>query len=357
MRAFPKTVFSRKSAHNASSTPTSHPLPQMQGSRQLKKKAKRQQLLITTSPPWGLRFFRTGALLLMTQSEVSTGIFLVKPKARKSKVHTSGSTSPCGTVGGLGGIRVPSPKWQTDVWTFLLKERRAHAGKSTPNPGLLVKNSQRGTHTENLEGNIEKARRAGIVTHLLLQQLLTRRGSKMSLKLPRNWEFNLKVEAGRIGTVNVFLLPLGSYTWTPAFACWSTGSLIYLKMDLSENLSLGEICIQIDMLAQSSQTGRGGFFSVRSWSRNRACLRCDGLRPQWGTPDELSLQITHETESFSLIFHERIISLLFGHLSVFWVVFPRITESRVFLKCLIGEETQRVLFVRQKVNSEDQIGT
>lgn len=34
----------------------------------------------------------------------------------------------------------------------------------------------------------------------MLQQLLTPSGSKMSLKLPRNWDFNLKVEAGKIGT-------------------------------------------------------------------------------------------------------------------------------------------------------------
>lgn len=44
------------------------------------------------------------------------------------------------------------------------------------------------------------------------------------------------------------------------FACWWAGSLIYLEMDLSANLSLGKICIQTDVLAQSSQAPGGGSF-------------------------------------------------------------------------------------------------
>ncbi|XP_019573925.2 rho GTPase-activating protein 25 isoform X1 [Rhinolophus sinicus] len=54
------------------------------------------------------------------------------------------------------------------------------------------------THTHQLEGKIEKARRVRIVTNSPLQQLLTRTRRKMSLKLPRNWDFNLKGEAGKI---------------------------------------------------------------------------------------------------------------------------------------------------------------
>lgn len=57
---------------------------------------------------------------------------------------------------------------------------------------------KRKTHTHRLEGKIEKAERAQIVTDLPFQQLLTRTRSKMSLKLPRNWDFNLKGEAGKI---------------------------------------------------------------------------------------------------------------------------------------------------------------
>lgn len=64
------------------------------------------------------------------------------------------------------------------------------------------------THTHQLEGKIEKARRVRIVTNSPLQQLLTRTRRKMSLKLPRNWDFNLKGEAGKIGMVHVFWLPL-----------------------------------------------------------------------------------------------------------------------------------------------------
>lgn len=57
---------------------------------------------------------------------------------------------------------------------------------------------KRKTHTHQLEGKIEKAERAQIATDSPFQQLLTRTKSKMSLKLPRNWEFNLKGEAGKI---------------------------------------------------------------------------------------------------------------------------------------------------------------
>ena len=49
------------------------------------------------------------------------------------------------------------------------------------------------------EVKIRETRRAQPVTHCEpLDQLLTHLGSKMSLKLPRNWDFNLKAEASKI---------------------------------------------------------------------------------------------------------------------------------------------------------------
>lgn len=46
--------------------------------------------------------------------------------------------------------------------------------------------------------------------HLLSELTLKKnqnKASKMSLKLPRNWDFNLKMDAGKIGTVSVSLCP------------------------------------------------------------------------------------------------------------------------------------------------------
>lgn len=68
-----------------------------------------------------------------------------------------------------------------------------------------------GREGRGIKGKSRKARRAQPVTHWPLDQLLTHIGSKMSLKLPRNWDFNLKVEAVKIGEVRVQALPLGSY--------------------------------------------------------------------------------------------------------------------------------------------------
>lgn len=78
----------------------------------------------------------------MRQSEVSAGIFLVKLKAEKAKCTLQevpapvGLLGPWGALGGFGG-----PSQVTDGWTFPLKERRTHVGKSTSNPSLLVKTS------------------------------------------------------------------------------------------------------------------------------------------------------------------------------------------------------------------------
>lgn len=76
----------------------------------------------------------------MRQSEVSAGIFLVNLKAEKARCTLQevpvplGLLGPWGAVGGFG-----CPPQVTDGWTFPLKERRTHTGKSTSNPRLLVK--------------------------------------------------------------------------------------------------------------------------------------------------------------------------------------------------------------------------
>lgn len=69
-------------------------------------------------------------------------------------------------------------------------------------------------------------------------------------------------------------------------------------MDLSANLSLGKICIQVDMLAQSSQTLRGDSFLFGGG----VGMELASVRPRWGTSDGLKLQITHRSDSFSLFF-------------------------------------------------------
>ena len=110
--------FSQERVYNASSTLNSHPLPQMQGSRQLKKKkkkAKKQPLFITTSPQWGLRFFRTGALLSHDAERSVNWDLSGNTESKTSRVHTSQGTSPRGTRGGLGC----HPRWQMDgpfIW-------------------------------------------------------------------------------------------------------------------------------------------------------------------------------------------------------------------------------------------------
>lgn len=86
-----------------------------------KKKAERQPLFITTSPQWGLRFFQTGALLPMTQSEVSTGIFLVKQKARGAGCTLQEGPAPRDCGWGLVGVWVQSPSHR---WLGLSSERK-----------------------------------------------------------------------------------------------------------------------------------------------------------------------------------------------------------------------------------------
>lgn len=85
----------------------------------------------------------------------------------------------------------------TDGWTVHLRERRRHVGRSVWSVRVTAKPSP-GREVRGTEGKSRKARRAQPVTHWPLDQLLTHVGSKMSLKLPRNWDFNLKVETVKI---------------------------------------------------------------------------------------------------------------------------------------------------------------
>lgn len=97
----------------------------------------------------------------------------------------------------------------TDGWTFRLRERKRHVARSAWHVRVPAKQSL-GRAGRRTEGKIRNARRARTVTHWPLDQPLTQIGSKMSLKLPRNWDFNLKAEAAKIGKVQVFFCG-GSY--------------------------------------------------------------------------------------------------------------------------------------------------
>lgn len=99
----------------------------------------------------------------------------------------------------------------TDGWTVHERERRRHVGRSVWSVRVPAKQAT-GREGRGTEVKIRETRRAQPVTHCEpLDQLLTHLGSKMSLKLPRNWDFNLKAEASKIGKVGVQVFPRGSY--------------------------------------------------------------------------------------------------------------------------------------------------
>lgn len=83
----------------------------------------------------------------------------------------------------------------TDGWTFRLRERKRHVGRSAWHVRVPLKQSP-SREDRRTEGKIRTARRAQTVTHW---PLLTQIESNMSLKLPRTWDFNLKAEAAKIG--------------------------------------------------------------------------------------------------------------------------------------------------------------
>lgn len=123
----------------------------------------------------------------------------------------------------------------TDGWTFRLRERKRHVGRSAWHVRVPAKQSL-GREGRRTEGKIRKARRAQTVTHWPLDQPLTQIGSKMSLKLPRNWDFNLKAEAVKIGKVRVQVFSCwGLMLERPLFACWAVGA----QVSTSNNTELG----------------------------------------------------------------------------------------------------------------------
>lgn len=94
---------------------------------------------------------------------------------------------------------MPSP---SDRWMDLSSERKEEtrgqislARKSAC--GAITRQRRR---TDGLKGRAEESKKSthcgSLATHLT--RLLTQIGSKMSLKLPRNWDFNLKAEAAKI---------------------------------------------------------------------------------------------------------------------------------------------------------------
>ena len=125
-------------------------------------------------------------------------------------MYTSQDTSP---PRDRGRAWVPPPV--TDGWTFHLRKEKI-LGQINLKPKIACEAIVKGkhthtythTHTSSRGKKTKKPRRARIVADSPLQQRLTQTRSKMSLKLPRNWDFNLRGEAGKIGMVNVFLLLL-----------------------------------------------------------------------------------------------------------------------------------------------------
>lgn len=142
---FQKNVVLRKCSHNASSTLHSHHFLKCKEADSLKKKAKRPPLFITTSPQWGLRFFRTGALLPMTQSKVSTGIFLVKLKAREAGCTLRKVPAPRGLWVGFGGGSGAILKSQMNG-PFIWKKGGPGLGNQPPAEDCLWSNPK-GEHT------------------------------------------------------------------------------------------------------------------------------------------------------------------------------------------------------------------
>ena len=128
-------------------------------------------------------------------------------KNKRSRVYTSQGTSPPKDRGRAG---VPSP--MTDGWTFHLRKEKI-LGQINLKPKIaceaIVKGKHTHTHTHTLERQEDqKAKKGANCGRFPASALTHQTRSKMSLKLPRNWDFNLRGEAGKIGTVNVFLLLL-----------------------------------------------------------------------------------------------------------------------------------------------------
>lgn len=154
---------------------------------------------------------------------------------------------------------MPSP---SDRWMDLSSERK----EETRGQISLARKSACGAitrqrrQTDGLKGRAEESKKSthcgSLATHLT--RLLTQIGSKMSLKLPRNWDFNLKAEAAKIGKVRSRSLPRGVLMLEhPLFACWAV-SPPWVKAAMP---SWVEICIQVDVLTEVSACWKGSLLS------------------------------------------------------------------------------------------------
>lgn len=82
----------------------------------------------------------------------------------------------------------------------------------------------------------------------------------------------------------------------PPFACWSAGSIVYLKMDLGKSGFGGKFAFKLIGWFKVSKCQEGVLFCLGvavEWS----CLVC-GI---WVILDGLKLQIAHKTEFFSIM--------------------------------------------------------
>lgn len=218
---------------------------------------------------------------------------------------------------------MPSP---SDRWVDLSSERRRHVGQSTSDPKLLVKR-HKGENTHTPAGGKNRKSKKGANPDRLAAWAGTRRNQRQNVpevakKLgfqPENGGCKNRYRQCLFVTFAVLLLEL------PLFACGSAGSTGYLKMGLSQIWVWGKICIQTDMLAQSSQALAGGSLSFGGGGGMELLSVWDLGYFGWAKPTDQ----TQNCEFFS-IYPGRIICLLFGTSSIFGVVFDGSTENRVF---------------------------
>lgn len=189
---------------------------------------------VSSSLRWGLRFFRTETLLPMTQSAVSTGIFLVKLKTREAGSTLHEVPAPRGLwvrfSGGLGAI----PKSQMNgpfIW-----EEGGHtlANRLQAQDCLWSNPKEENTHTP-ARGKDWKSRKGAnsdrlaisAATHSNQKQNVPEAAKKLGVQPERRgW----KNRYGQCLFVTFVVLLLER----PPFACWSAGSIVCLKIDLGK---------------------------------------------------------------------------------------------------------------------------
>lgn len=101
----------------------------------------------------------------------------------------------------------------------------------------------------------------------------------MSLKLPRNWDFNLRAEAVKIGKVKVQVFPWGLLCVTTAL---HAGRWELCQSEPCSNSELSVICIQVYVLSEVPTCWEGVFFylgvgcvgqGVFGWSQAVLCMQ------------------------------------------------------------------------------------